>query len=74
MFKTFINKYIQFVQRILVTILLTVIYFLGFGITALLLRLFHPKTLDFGRKPSSEDSYWLKARQYEGIESSKRQS
>lgn len=74
MFKKFVNIYIQFVQRILVTVLLTLIYFIGFGVTALLIRLFRPGILEHGRKSSSETSYWLEARQSEGLESSKRQS
>lgn len=74
MFKKFLDKYVQFVQRILVTIFLTLIYFIGFGSTALLVRLFCPRLLNHGRKSSSDTSYWLKARQCEGAESCKRQS
>ncbi len=74
MFKKFIDRYVTFVQRILITTLLTLIYFIGFGFTALLIRLFHPRLLDHGRKSASDASYWLEGRASEDIESCKRQS
>lgn len=74
MFKKFKDRYVQFVQRILVTVFLTLIYFLGFGITAIFIRIFRPSILENGRQASGNASYWLDARKEEDLESCKRQS
>ncbi len=70
--KIFINKYVQFVQRILVAILLTLIYVIGFEITALVVRIFRPSLLRRGGKEAP--SYWQDAREYDRLEGSQRQS
>jgi len=71
-FKIFIDRYVRFVQRILVTILLTLIYVIGFGITALVVLIFRPGLI---RQDKSEvSSYWHDAKEYDRLEGSKRQS
>ena len=60
--KKIINAYIRFMQRILITILLTVVYVVFFGITKLFLALFMPRTL-WRRKNKNEDSFWLKMKE-----------
>jgi hypothetical protein len=72
-FKKFINNYIRFVQKILITILLSLLYFIGFGLTYLFLLIFKPSLLISRFK--IKDSYWQMAKDYEtNLEDSMHQS
>ena len=72
MVKKITQHIIRFVQRIVVTVLLTLIYIVGFGITALAIIVFRPRIL---QKDSKEtDSYWHSAERYGSLENSRRQS
>jgi len=72
MVKKITQYIIRFIQRILVAVLLTLIYVIGFGITALMIRIFRPSVLRHNRKEAV--SYWQDARENDGLESSQRQS
>ncbi len=53
--KKFLRAYIRFVQRILITVLLTLLYALGFGTTWLLAQVFQRRMLAGSGR---EDSCW----------------
>ncbi len=72
-FKLFIDRYVRFVQRILVTVLLTLIYVFGLSITTLLIRIFKPAILKLEQE-SDASTFWHDAKVYGGLEDSKRQS
>ena len=72
MVKKITQHIICFIQRILVAVLLTLIYVIGFGITALMIRIFRPSVLRHNRKEAV--SYWQDARKNDGLASSQRQS
>ncbi len=72
-YKIFIDRYVRFVQRILVTFLLTLIYVFGLGITTLLIRIFKAPMLRL-EKSSDSETFWQDAREYGGLEESQRQS
>lgn len=55
--KKFFNAYIRFMQRVLITILLTVVYFVFFGLTLLFMAIFKPKQIWRGGKNAT--SFWL---------------
>lgn len=59
--KKIINLYIRFVQKILITILLTIVYFIVFGITKLVMFIFPGKHL---KRLKKMDTYWLDAEGY----------
>jgi len=65
--KQLLNFYIRFVQKILITILLTILYFIAFSITKLLLTLVPNKHF---RHLKNCDSYWLTAEDYSANKSS----
>ena len=44
-FHKFVGRYVKFVQKILLYILLAIIYFIGFGITKVLVFFFNKKLL-----------------------------
>ena len=72
-----IQKIIQFliraVQRFLLTVFLTILYFFGLGITLFLLMLFNRKALV--KKNNSNITFWDKAEGYDAdINNSIRQS
>ena len=72
-FKKFINSYIRFVQKILITILLTLLYFFGFGLTYLYM-IFFKRDVVFS-KFKVKESYWKEAKDYDAnIENSLNQS
>ena len=59
--KRIIRIYVRFIQRILITFFLTILYFLGFGVTKLFMFLIptkHKKTSD------KSDSFWINAEGY----------
>ena len=56
MIKKFIGFYIRFVQKILISIFLTLLYFLAFGPTLVLMRLIPDK--HFNRKLLKK-TYWI---------------
>ena len=72
MVKKITQHIICFIQHILVAVLLTLIYVIGFGITALMIRIFRPSVLRHNRKEAV--SYWQDARENDGLASSQRQS
>lgn len=47
-----------FVQNVVVTILLSVLYILGFGITKLVILIFDRKQFRFFKKNKNADTYW----------------
>lgn len=72
-YKLFIDRYVRFVQRILVTVLLTLIYVFGLGLITLLIRIFKPSMLRL-EKGDDASTFWHDAKAYGTIEESKRQS
>ena len=73
MLKKFLAKLIRVIQKILITVFLILIYFLGFGITLFWVALFNRKLIYGSLK--SNDSSWLKAEGYDSdLEGSLRQS
>lgn len=60
--KKFIQIYIRFVQKILITILLTLVYFLMLGPTLLLIIIFRRKILFKNYKKMN--SFWVEAKDY----------
>jgi hypothetical protein len=58
----FIQAYIRFVQKILVTFFLTILYFLGYTIIYIYAIIFKRKLI-FGTKGRSE-TYWIEAKDY----------
>lgn len=65
--KKIINFYIRFVQKILIVLLLTILYFLVFGITRLLLVIFPNKNF---RHIKNATTYWIPAKDDGNNESS----
>lgn len=63
MFKKIIQKFVVIVQKILITILLFLVYLIGFGITSLFAILFNRKL--FGVLSQRKNSFWKKAEGYE---------
>jgi len=59
--KKIIKIYVRFVQKILVTILLTIVYFTVLGITKIFVFFFPGK---FGRRCNTQDTFWLAAEDY----------
>lgn len=60
--KKIIKIYVRFVQGILVTIFLTILYFFGFSITKLFLIIFPNK---YYKRKLKGNTYWEKAEGYE---------
>jgi hypothetical protein len=54
--------YVRFVQKILITILLTIVYFLILGPTLLLIFIFKKKILF--KNFNKMDTYWIEAKDY----------
>ncbi|MFH1397725.1 MAG: hypothetical protein ABIH27_04160 [Candidatus Omnitrophota bacterium] len=73
MLKRLLQKFIRIIQKILITVSLTVVYFLGMGITLIFIALFNRKIIT---KPSKDDhTFWVGAEGYQpDIEDSFRQS
>ena len=72
-FKKILAKLVRAIQKIMITVFLILIYFLGFGITLLFMVLFNRKLIF--RRLKSKDSSWLRAEEYDpGLEGSLRQS
>ena len=65
--KKFLHFYIRFVQKILITILLTILYFVAFSITKLFLAIF-PN--NYFRRIKKTDTYWITAEGYSKDKSS----
>jgi hypothetical protein len=55
--KKFFNAYIRFMQRVLITILLSVVYIVFFGLTLVFMAIFKPKQIWRGGKNAG--SFWL---------------
>jgi len=73
MLKKILAKLFRLMQKILITVFLILIYFLGFGITLFFAALFNRKL--FYGSLKSKDSSWLKAEGYDpDLEGSLRQS
>jgi len=73
MLKRLLQKFIRIVQKILITLSLTVVYFLGLGITLIFIALFNRKTITGFRK--EDFTFWVEAEGYQpDIEDSFRQS
>ena len=60
--KKFIQLYIRFVQKILITILLTIVYFFVIGPTLLLILIFKRRMLYKNYKKMN--TYWVEAKDY----------
>ena len=73
MLKRLLQKFIRIIQKILITFSLTVVYFLGLGITLIFIALFNRKII---ASPSKDDyTFWVEAEGYQpDIEDSFRQS
>ncbi len=73
MLKKIAQRLIKAIQRILMFVSLTLIYFVGFGITLFFMRIFASTAL---RGYSDDDNtFWIEAKDYEAdIEDSMRQS
>jgi hypothetical protein len=56
--KRFLQLYIRFIQRILISVALVIVYFIGFGITALALSLVRRGSLS-GQGERRKDSWWI---------------
>jgi cytochrome c biogenesis protein CcdA len=73
MLKRLVQKLIRIVQKILITVSLTVVYFLGLGITLIFIVFFNRRILTGNNKDDS--SFWVPASGYQpDIEDSFRQS
>lgn len=73
-FKRFMSAYIRVVQRILITVLLSVVYWLVVGLTALFALVFKFRTM-VPRRRRGEASYWEEAVDYRSdLEDARRQS
>jgi cytochrome c biogenesis protein CcdA len=71
--KKIFTKLVKVTQKIMITIFLILIYFLGFGITFLLVAIFNRKLIYGNLK--NKDSSWLKAEGYDpDLQGSLRQS
>jgi cytochrome c biogenesis protein CcdA len=73
MLKKLLQKFIRIIQKILITVSLTVVYFIGLGVTLIFVALFNRKILT---NCSKEDyTFWVTASGYQpDIEDSLRQS
>jgi len=70
--KKILMKFIRGVQKVLIVILLTVVYFAGFGLTVVFLLIFNPRVIRGDRKRNSS---WIRAEEPEpGLESCMRGS
>ena len=58
--KRFIKFYVRFVQKILITIFLTLLYFIAFSITKFFMFVFPRKH----KQTINKNSYWLTAEGY----------
>jgi hypothetical protein len=73
MLKRLLQKFIRIIQRILITLSLTVVYFLGLGITWILAAVFNRKIISGPDK--GKDTFWVAAEGYQpDIEDTFRQS
>ncbi|MDD5691491.1 MAG: hypothetical protein PHC37_07370 [Candidatus Omnitrophica bacterium] len=67
--------FVRVIQRILLMIFLTILYFLGFGFTLFLLLFFNRKVLNINKKCNLDPTFWDIAEGYEAdINDSIRQS
>jgi len=62
MLKRLVQNLIKIIQKILIVILLTIVYFLGFGFTLIFLMFFNRKILTGPGKDSN--TFWIKAEGY----------
>lgn len=73
MFKKIILWIIFLIQKMLLFISLTLIYFIGFGITLFFMKIFSRR--DLAGYSKDNDTFWIEAKGYEAdIEDSMRQS
>lgn len=73
MIKKIIRNFVRIIQKVLIVLLLTLIYFLGFGITVIFMMVFKHKILTGSRK--DDITFWVEANGYEAdMEDSLRQS
>jgi len=63
MIKKIIQGFIRTVQKILIFVSLTLIYFLGFGITLIFMMVFNRKVLTGNSK--DDNTFWVKATAHE---------
>lgn len=56
-------KFIRFIQNTCITLLLTIVYFIGVGITSLLAIFFRGNL--FNKDYVGTNTYWVKANDYE---------
>ena len=63
MIKGILQNYIKTIQKILITVLLTFVYFIGFGVTLILVIIFNRKIL--GKKYKDRDTFWKEAEGYQ---------
>jgi len=71
--KLALQRFIRFQQKVLITVLLTLLYVFGFGITFLFASLFKRRLLR--RSGATGDTFWRAATGYEpGMDDSIRQS
>ena len=59
-FKKFTQAYVSFVQKILIFVLLSLLYLLGFGLTKLWAVLFRPKFLSQSSSSAESETFWEK--------------
>lgn len=59
------HSWLQVIQNILLNILLFIIYFLGIGITKIVIVLFDKKLLKPFRVKKTQDSFWTDAKGYD---------
>lgn len=68
-----IQNFIRRIQKLLITLLLFIVYFLCLGITLILMAIFNRKALTGYSK--GDNTFWIEAQGYEAdIEDSMRQS
>lgn len=73
MIKKIIRIFIKIIQGVLLVVSLTIVYFLGFGITLIFMLIFNRRALKGSGK--NDFSFWIQAMGYEAdYENSLRQS
>ncbi len=73
MLKRLLQKFIRIIQKVLITLSLTAVYFLGLGVTLIFVALIKRKIITSPSK--DEPTFWVEAQGYQpDIEDSFRQS